>query len=59
MVAAFADDHPAAVLDNLLSGQVTERRAEVARLSLLFATLAADAMTPQASMEMIERVAGE
>lgn len=59
VVATFADDRPAAVLDNLLSGQVTEWRAEVARLSLLFATLAADAMTPQASVEMIEKVAGE
>jgi hypothetical protein len=59
VVASFADERPAAVLDNLLSGQVTEKRAEVARLSLLFATLAADAMNPQASTEMIERAAGE
>jgi transcriptional regulator with XRE-family HTH domain len=58
VVASFADDHPAAVLDNLLSGQMTEKRAEVDRLSLLFATLAADAMTPQASVEMIEKAAG-
>jgi len=59
VVANFADDRPAAVLDNLVSGQMTEDRAEVARLALLFSTLAADAMTPQASVEMIEKVAGE
>ena len=59
VVANFADEHPAAVLDNLLLGQSTEKRAEVARLSLLFAMLASDAMNPQASLELIEKVAGE
>jgi transcriptional regulator with XRE-family HTH domain len=59
VVANFADERPAAVLDNLLSGQMTEKRAEVDRLSLLFATLASDAMNPQASAELIEKVAGE
>jgi hypothetical protein len=38
---------------------MTEKRAEVARLSLLFARLASDAMNPQASADVIERVAGE
>lgn len=57
IVANFAAERPAALLDNLLSGQMTEKRAEVARLTLLFSTLAADAMTPQASVEMIEKVA--
>lgn len=59
VVASFADERPAAVLDNLLAGQMTERRDEVARLELLFSTLAADAMKPRASVEMIERMAGE
>jgi transcriptional regulator with XRE-family HTH domain len=59
LVASYADEAPAAVLDNLLSGRMTERRAEVARLELAFSTLAADAMDPQASLDMIERVAGE
>jgi transcriptional regulator with XRE-family HTH domain len=59
VVASFADGPPGAVLDNLLSGQMTERRAQVDRLSLLFATLAADALNPQASADVIERVAAE
>jgi hypothetical protein len=58
-VANFADERPAAVLDNLLLGQMTEKRTDVARLSLLFARLASDAMNPQVSMELIEKVAGE
>ena len=53
LVANFADEQPAAVLDNLLSGQMTENRAEVDRLSLLFARLAGDAMSPQASLELV------
>jgi DNA-binding transcriptional regulator YiaG len=59
VVANFADEQPAAVLDNLLSGQMTGNRAEVDRLSLLFARLAGDALSPQASLELIEKVAGE
>jgi transcriptional regulator with XRE-family HTH domain len=59
VVANFADERPAAVLDNLLLGQMTEKRTDVARLSLLFARLASDAMNPQVSMELIEKVAGE
>jgi hypothetical protein len=47
------------VLDNLLFGRMTERRSEVARLALLFSTLSADALSPQASIDMIERVADE
>lgn len=59
VVANFPDERPAAVLDNLLTGQMTEKRAEVDRLSLLFSTLASDALNPQASADMIERWAGE
>lgn len=58
VVANFADEPPAAMLDSFLSAQMTENTAEVARLLLQFATLAADAMTPQSSLEMIEKVAG-
>jgi hypothetical protein len=58
-VPNFADERPAAVLDNLLFGRMTERRSEVARLALLFSTLSADALSPQASADMIERMADE
>jgi len=58
MVANFTDEQPAAILDNLLFGQTSEKRAEIARLSSLFATLAADALTPQASLELIGKVTG-
>lgn len=59
LVANFPHERPAAVLDNLLTGHMTEKRAEVDRLSLLFSTLASDALNPQASADMIERWAGE
>lgn len=59
ILANFTDERPAALLENLLSGQMTEKRAEVDRLALLFSTLAADAMNRQASADMIEKVAGE
>jgi uncharacterized protein DUF5753 len=59
LVANFPHERPAAVLDNLLTGHLTEKRADVDRLSLLFSTLASDAMNPQASADMIERWAGE
>lgn len=59
LVASFADERPAAVLDNLLFGRMTERRSEVTRLALLFSTLSADALSPQASIDMIEKVADE
>jgi transcriptional regulator with XRE-family HTH domain len=35
-VASFADERPAGFLDNILFGQITERRVEVDRLALLF-----------------------
>jgi transcriptional regulator with XRE-family HTH domain len=58
-VASFADERPAGFLDNVLFGQITERRAEVDQLSLLFTTLAADALDTRASADLIEKVAGE
>lgn len=59
VVANFADGPPAAILDNPLSGQMTENHAEVDRLSLLFARLTGDALSPQASLTLIEKVADE
>jgi transcriptional regulator with XRE-family HTH domain len=59
LVANFADERPAAVLDDVLTGHMTERRSEVARLALLFSTLSADALSPQASVDLIEKVADE
>lgn len=59
MVASFADERPVAYLDNHLGGQVTERRADVAHLGLVFSTLTANALDEQASAEMIEKVASE
>lgn len=59
VVASYDDERPAAFLENILFGQITERRAEVSLLSLLFSTLAADALDTQASADLIEKVAGE
>jgi len=58
-VASLADERPAGYLENILFGQITERRAEVDQLSLLFTTLAADALDTRASADLIEKVAGE
>jgi|SRR5579875_995580 len=58
-VASFADERPAGYLENMLFGQITERRVEVDRLALLFSTLAADALDTRASADVIEKVAGE
>jgi transcriptional regulator with XRE-family HTH domain len=59
VVASFDAERPAAFMENILFGHITERRAEVARLALLFTTLAADALDTQASVDFIEKVAGE
>lgn len=59
VVANFTDEQPVAILDTLLFGQTSEKRAEIASLSSVFATLAADALTPQASLELIGKAAGE
>lgn len=58
-VASFADERPAGFLENILFGQITERRAEVDRLALLFSTLAADALDTRASADQIEKEAGK
>jgi hypothetical protein len=55
-VASFDSGPDAAYLDNALTGQVTERRKEVARVALLHDTLAREALAPRASIELIARV---
>jgi uncharacterized protein DUF5753 len=59
VVASFETGPDAAYLDNALTGQVSERRKEVARVSLLYDTLAREALSPRASAEFIAKVAGE
>lgn len=59
MLASFADERPAAFLGNDLSGQVTERRPDVAHLRLVFSTLTANALNERVSADMIEKVASE
>jgi transcriptional regulator with XRE-family HTH domain len=59
VIASFADERPAAFLDNHLSGQVTERKSDVAHLGLVFSTLTANALDERASADLIEKVASE
>jgi transcriptional regulator with XRE-family HTH domain len=59
VVASFDSGPDAAYLDNALNGQVTERRQDVSRVSLLYDTLRGEALTPGASREMIARVVQE
>jgi hypothetical protein len=56
VVASFAAGPDAAYLDNALAGQVTERRKEVSRVTLLHDTLRTGALSPGASCELIARV---
>jgi transcriptional regulator with XRE-family HTH domain len=55
VVASFENGPDAAYLDNALDGQITERRKHVARLSLLYETLAREALSPRESVELIKR----
>jgi transcriptional regulator with XRE-family HTH domain len=55
VVASFENGPDAAYLDNALDGQITERRKQVARVSLLYETLAREALSPRESVEMIKR----
>jgi transcriptional regulator with XRE-family HTH domain len=59
VVASFENSPDAAYLDNAIDGQVTERRAQVARVSLLYDTLRSEALSPGASLELIKKVADE
>jgi transcriptional regulator with XRE-family HTH domain len=56
VVASFESGPDAAYLDNALAGQVTERRKEVSRVSLLYDTLRSEALSPGASLELITKV---
>lgn len=59
VVASFESDPDAAYLDNALAGQVTERRKEVSRVSLLYDTLRSEALSPGASVDLIAKVKDE
>ncbi|HEX4059575.1 MAG TPA: helix-turn-helix transcriptional regulator [Streptosporangiaceae bacterium] len=59
VVVDFANERPAAFLDDVLTGHSVERRGDIARLELLFATVTADAVDTRASAELIEKVADE
>ncbi len=58
VVASFAPDprSDVAYLDNALDGATTERRDQVARLTLLYDSLAREALTPGDSAELIKQV---
>jgi Domain of unknown function (DUF5753) len=59
VVASFENGPDAAYLDSVLDGQVSERRKQVAQAGLLYDTLAREALSPGASVEMIMKVADE
>jgi transcriptional regulator with XRE-family HTH domain len=59
VVASFENGPDAAYLDSVLDGQVSERRQQVAQARLLYDTLAREALSPGASMELITRVTQE
>lgn len=59
VVASFENSPDAAYLDNALDGQVTERRAQVAQVSLLYDTLRSEAVSPGVSTDLIMKVADE
>jgi transcriptional regulator with XRE-family HTH domain len=59
LVASFDEGPDATYLDNALNGQITERRPEVSRVSLLYDTLRSEALSPQASRELITKVMQE
>ncbi len=59
LVASFETDRDAAYLDNALDGQVTERRNQVARISVLYDSLRSVALSPGESAELIMKVVDE
>ncbi len=59
LVASFEAERDAAYLDNALDGQVTERRNQVARISLLYDSLRSVALSPGESAELIMKVVDE
>jgi hypothetical protein len=59
VLASFENGPDSAYLDNTLDGQVTERRKQVARLSLLYDKLAREALSPRESAGRITRMVDE
>jgi hypothetical protein len=59
LVASFDSDRDSAYLDNALDGQVTERRNQVARITLLYDSLRSVALSPGESTDLIMKVADE
>jgi transcriptional regulator with XRE-family HTH domain len=59
VVASFENGPDAAYLDSVLDGQVSERRKQVAQARLLYDTLAREALSPGASIDLITKVAEE
>jgi hypothetical protein len=57
--ASFENGPDVAYLDNALDGQITECRKQVARVALLYDTLAREALSPRESVEQIKRMAQE
>lgn len=59
VVASFENAPDAAYLDSVLNGQVSEQRKQIAQARLLYDTLAREALSPGASIELIKRVIQE
>ncbi len=54
-IASFDGSADVAYLDNALAGQVAERAEEVARLTLLYDILKAEALSPRASADLARK----
>ncbi len=61
VVASFAPDPrpDVAYLDNALDGNPTEKRDEVARITLMYDALAREALRPSDSAELVKKVMQE
>jgi len=59
VIAGFATAPDVAYLDNALSGQIVERREDVAHMAMLYDTLRAVALAPRASADLITEVVTE
>jgi transcriptional regulator with XRE-family HTH domain len=56
VVASFENGPDAAYLDSVLDGQVSEQRKQIAQARLLYDTMAREALSPGASIELIKKV---
>lgn len=59
VVASFENCPDAAYLDSVLDGQVSEQRKRIARIGLLYDTMAREALSPGASIKLIKKVIQE